>query len=420
MSMTDSPDPVIVGGNLTYTVFLGNSGAFAANNVVVTDTLPPNVNLISVTASQGSCSGISVLNCNIGTLGPSANAVITIIVTPTAEGIVSDTANVTTSSFDPINTDNSATSVTTVGSAVTGIQAQINAAADGDTILVPPGTYTGGLNFNGKNITLQSTAGPASTIIHGNQDVAVRMGPGGAIKGFTITGGLSGIRLTGQGSLISGNVFDGNSQIPGGFGAGIDGNSASPIIERNIFRNNSCPNQLISGVVAFFNGSSPLIVNNIFENNQCRGINLTLPQGNTPQVVNNTFVGNGAAIRVDRRVPQTTQIFRNNVIVQNGIGLEIEFGTDSDNPVWGNNLVFGNTVDYQGTASQTGINGNISANPMFIDGAAGNYRIQTGSPAIDAGSPIGAPGVDFDGISRPIDGNGDAVPVVDTGAFEAH
>jgi hypothetical protein len=170
------------------------------------------------------------------------------------------------------------------------------------------------------------------------------------------------------------------------------------------------------------NSSSPLIVNNVFENNPCRAINLTLPQGNTPQVLNNTFVGNRSAVRVDRRVPQITQIFRNNLIVQNGIGLEIENGaTDADNPVWENNLVFGNTIDYQGTANQTGISGNISADPLFIDGAAGNYRLQhgSGSPAIDSGSAIGAPGVDFDGTLRPLDGNGDATAVMDIGAFEA-
>jgi hypothetical protein len=99
--------------------------------------------------------------------------------------------------------------------------------------------------------------------------------------------------------------------------------------------------------------------------------------------------------------------------------LEIEDGTDADNPVWTNNLVFGNTTDYQGTASQTGVNANISASPSFIDSAAGNYRLQSGSPAIDAGSALGAPDNDFDGTPRPLDGNGDSTAAVDIGAFEA-
>jgi uncharacterized repeat protein (TIGR01451 family) len=407
-----------VGSNLTYTITVSNSSAFAANNVVVADTLPVGVNFVSATPGLGSCTGTTSLSCSLGTLNGFGNVVITIVVTPTAEGVVNNTANVTSSSFDPDLTNNSATSTTTVGQAVAGIQALIDSAAPGDTVLIAPGTYFGGLNFNGKNVTLQSTAGPASTIIHGNQGTAVLIGPGGAIKGFTITGSFAsfgaGIAVSGQGTLISGNIFDGNIQSAGGFGAAIGGNASSPTIERNVFRNNNCDNQFLSGVVAFVNSSSPLIVNNIFENNQCRAINLTLPAGNAPQVINNTLTGNRTGIRIDRRVPQVTQIYRNNIIVQNGIGLEIEFGiTDADNPVWQNNLVFGNTVNYQGTANQSGINGNISADPMFINGAAGNYRLQAGSPAIDAGSSVGAPNVDFDGTLRPINGNWDI------GAFEA-
>jgi hypothetical protein len=56
---------------------------------------------------------------------------------------------------------------------------------------------------------------------------------------------------------------------------------------------------------------------------------------------------------------------------------------------------------------------------MFVDAPAGNYRLQPGSPAIDAGSPTDAPTVDFEGTARPLDGNGDTVPAVDIGAFEA-
>lgn len=420
---SDSPDPASVGGNLTYSITIYNSSALAANNVVLTDTLPASVNLVSATTSQGTCSGTNIVNCNLGTLNGSSSVFITIVVTSTVVGLVSNTAAVSSSSFDANTSDNTVTSTTTVGQPAAGIQVQIDASADGATILVGPGLYAGNLNFNGKNVVLQSSSGPVNTVIHGSAGTVVRIGPGGAIRGFTITGSSAtfggGIEVSGQGSLISGNVFDGTAQSGSGLVVAIEGNNASPTIERNVFRNNSCDNQFLSGVVVFVNSSSPLIANNIFENNQCRGINLTLPTGNAPQVINNTFVGNRTGIRVDRRVSQVTQVFRNNIIVQNGIGLEIEFGTDTDNPVWGNNLVFGNTTDYQGTASQTGTNGNISANPMLFDVAAGNYRLQPGSPAIDAGSAVGAPGVDFEGTLRPLDGNGDATAVVDMGAFEA-
>jgi uncharacterized repeat protein (TIGR01451 family) len=417
---SDSPDAVSSGGNVTYSITVSNSSGVAAINVVVTDTLPAGVTLVSATTSQGACGGTSVVTCNLGTLNVFGSAFVTIVVTTGAEGLISNTAAVTASTFDPNTADNTATSSTTVGQSVAGIQAQINNATAGDTIVVGQGIYVGGLNFNGKNITLQSSAGPASTIIHGNQGTGVIMGPGGAIKGFTITGSSGtfggGIEVHGNGSLISGNVFDGNSGMSG---AGIYGNTASPTIERNVFRNNSCDNQFTSGVVVFVNSSSPVIVNNIFANNPCRGIVVSLPEGNAPQILNNTLVGNRAGMRVNRIVSQATHLYRNNIVVQNGIGLEAEFNTDAYNPIWENNLVFGNTTDYQGTASQTGINGNIAANPMFFDGAAGNYHLQAGSPAIDAGNATGAPALDFEGTSRPLDGNGDASAVVDIGAFEA-
>src|SRR5207244_1240104 len=47
--------PVLVGGTLTYTLTVGNSGPAAARGVTVTDVLPTGTTFVSVTSSQGSC-----------------------------------------------------------------------------------------------------------------------------------------------------------------------------------------------------------------------------------------------------------------------------------------------------------------------------------------------------------------------------
>src|SRR6516164_7182077 len=53
------------------------------------------------------------------------------------------------------------------------IQAAINAANSGDTVLVSPGTYYENINFNGKAITVTSSDGAAKTIIDGRATPAV-------------------------------------------------------------------------------------------------------------------------------------------------------------------------------------------------------------------------------------------------------
>jgi hypothetical protein len=302
------------------------------------------------------------------------------------------------------------------------IKEALAAVADGDRILVGPGTYVGSIDFTGKDVELRSTDGPETTTIKGDGGTTVRIGPGARIRGFSITDGAAsfgaGMDVVGSGTVIEGNIFRGNAQGAGGFGAAIGGNNSSPTITGNVFRQNTCDGQFLSGVVSFVNSSSPRIENNIFEDNPCRAINMTLPAGNQPEIVNNTIVRNPTGIRVDRRISTAAQTYRNNILYDNQIGLEVDFGIEADNPVWDHNLVFGNVVDYQGISSQTGLSGNISQDPLFVDGMSGNYHLLPGSPAIDAGTGTGAPPEDFDGSPRPLDGNGDLVAAFDIGAFE--
>ena len=306
------------------------------------------------------------------------------------------------------------------------VQSGIDAATNGDVVLVAPGTYLENISFEGKAIQLVSESGPAATILDGQNAGAVVTFTSGetrssVLSGFTIRNGSSdfgsGISLLGASATIIGNIFETNNIVVGYYGAAIGGNGASPDIEKNIFRYNATDDQLLAGVVSFVNSSSPLIANNLFYDNPGRAINLTLPEGNSPVVVNNTIVRNRCGVRVDGRVNASAISIFNNIVVGNDVGLEIDFGSP---PTWQYNLVGGNTTDYQGVASQTGLNGNISGMPSFVSSANDDFRLLSDSLGIDAGDNAAPqlPVDDFRGYQRIIAGQINGPAIVDMGAYE--
>ncbi len=108
---TASPNPGQVGVPLSYRIVATNNGPAAATNVTVTDALPAGVSFVSSSTTQGACSGTSTVTCNVGSLAVGASAVVTINVTPGAQGQVANTATVTAGESD-FDTTNNSSSIT--------------------------------------------------------------------------------------------------------------------------------------------------------------------------------------------------------------------------------------------------------------------------------------------------------------------
>src|SRR5262249_24448062 len=109
VSLRASPGPARVGGRLTYTLVMTNSGPTLDSAPILVDSLPISATLASVTPSQGSCnSGVA---CDIGALPSGAHVTVTLVVTLTAAGLLKSTAQASGSEFNP-NLANNQASVT--------------------------------------------------------------------------------------------------------------------------------------------------------------------------------------------------------------------------------------------------------------------------------------------------------------------
>ncbi len=117
LTLSDTPDPVDVSSPLTYTLIVTNTGTWDATGVVLTDTLPSEVVIDSVTPSSGTCFQASgQLICDLGDLLKDTGKLVTIVaIAPSAPGAIINTAQVTSNEYDADPTDNSATALTRVG-----------------------------------------------------------------------------------------------------------------------------------------------------------------------------------------------------------------------------------------------------------------------------------------------------------------
>ena len=282
-----------------------------------------------------------------------------------------------------------------------------------------------------------------------------------ALDGFWITHGRAayggGLYLCNSSPRIANNTIIGNSASSGG--GGLYASSSSATIANNTFTDNNATddggglclrdlssptiaNNTIMGNSASFGGgvslsnASPTIANNTIKGNSTSiyGGGLYLAYFSSPPIANNTITGNsasydGGGLYVE---DSCSPPIANNILAFNSSG--IFRGNTSSAPTLHHNCVYGNTAyNYLGIIDPTGTDGNISANPRFVQNP-GNLYLQADSPSIDAGDnasvPTDAPDLDGDGDSteslpwdltghaRIVDSDGDGTALVDMGAYE--
>jgi len=114
VAKTASPNPGQVGVGLSYRIVVTNSGPANATNVTMTDNLPVGVTFGSAISTQGNCVGNGPVTCSLGTLTALSSTIVTIVVTPSAQGQLVNTASVTATETDFDSSNNSATATTPI------------------------------------------------------------------------------------------------------------------------------------------------------------------------------------------------------------------------------------------------------------------------------------------------------------------
>jgi uncharacterized repeat protein (TIGR01451 family) len=115
LTLTDSADPVAFGAPFNYVITAQNLGPNSATGVVISDTLPAGVSATSALSPQGACNiAGQAVTCNIPVLAAVAAATVTIAVSGSASGTVTNNASVTAATLDPVPGNNSASAQTTI------------------------------------------------------------------------------------------------------------------------------------------------------------------------------------------------------------------------------------------------------------------------------------------------------------------
>ncbi len=149
VTQTATPTKFMMGQTGTYTLVVTNAGPDAAEDVVVSDTLPSAVTFVS--ASPGGLNSNGVIVFPVGTLLSGSSSAMTITVLANASGVITNTAVATTST--PVSNNGSGTTINVM------------------SVTVPPTIAAVGLAVtagNGLSISVNSGSGLSYSLAYKN------------------------------------------------------------------------------------------------------------------------------------------------------------------------------------------------------------------------------------------------------------
>ncbi|MBP7829188.1 MAG: lamin tail domain-containing protein [Kiritimatiellae bacterium] len=272
---------------------------------------------------------------------------------------------------------------TTWGTAATSIQAAVDYAPAGATVLVTEATYALAAQVSiAKALTLRSTNGPAGAILDGGNATRVLYvtHAEAVVEGFTIRRGAGGgnsgggARLEGGGVLMNCILHSNTTEKSGGGAALINGGEL-----RNCLAYGNSAGERGGGVYTYTDSGAPVVESCTFARNsgaEAGGVYL-----------------NGGAVLLNSIAWANSASSGSNIVL---------FGSGQD-------------VRYCTTGPAVAGAGNGASNPAFADAASGAFRLGDASPCIDAGTNRAwmAGALELDGRPRILH------LVADRGAYEA-
>jgi len=288
------------------------------------------------------------------------------------------------------------------------IQSAVDVAAeDGGEVWVATGTYS-------------TTATGITAILNMREGVTLYGGFAGVetgreqrdwITNTTVIDGQHVIRCV---ATADNTGIDGFT-ITNGFaetGGGILAESGATAIVNCIIKENFAYDYYMDGGGGMLcTNAQPIIVNSVFEENVAFKGGAIAFVNSSPVLVNCTFVENAGYAGADALF--LSSWYQNNYtsrgFVTNCIFLNNILTASPDIDTEGNSEFI---VTYSCIPGGYAGEGNIDADPLFMNAANGDLTLQTASPCIDTGTSDGAPGLDILGVIRP-QGSG-----YDMGAYE--